>query len=494
MPNDNPLANDAKLQQLLQDVGSIKSDAALASWRTSFLKVYQKYLDPDGVLNARDADGRLAKKLQGLAKASLKVQTLVGSKNISSKQVTAEGWNGINNLNAQMKEAEAAINAFCPKTSKDEDKVGYDKFELGAVLIKDGFHVYEIMTTTKAHILELREGPLDGIIDSNSISIMDFYFRGVDSFIDVMADLGLMGLAKQCVEVYQKVERPKPSEPGPNGEPPQDDYSEFVGGEKGKDPDGVVEKAAPSPKDKVIKGKHRPGKKTKQMSPQGKQGEGRPEREDADEEGKDDADGDGGEGDFVLYWDPTTESFGKMPRDKLAPLIIVQDDKGAEVNNGAIDNGDEKAELVWLLKKLEKKKEKEEKAKGNWLDQIKKEKAAKNGGKSPTNVKGKKKPIKSASERPTSKGGSGWGPSPLEAAGSSSKKAPGRTKSLTKSQKSSPSAARARPAKTSTPGKALSVPVKRSSGFEDYQGKYKSVAPKPASDGWGSVVGGEKKK
>jgi hypothetical protein len=64
--NNNPLKNKAKFQLLLQDVDSIKSDAALASWRKSFSQVFQEYLDPDVILNARDADGRLVNKTPSL--------------------------------------------------------------------------------------------------------------------------------------------------------------------------------------------------------------------------------------------------------------------------------------------------------------------------------------------------------------------------------------------------------------------------------------------
>ena len=534
MTSDNPLSNDDKLKKLLKDVDSIKSDAALATWRKSFLEVYQEYLDPDGVLNARDADGRLIKKLQGLAKASLKVQTLIESKNISKAQVTAEGSRGLTNLTEKCKEGEVAINAFCPKTSKEEDKVGYDKFELGAVLIKDGFQAYEIMTTTQKHIQQLKDGPLADVLDRNQVSILNFYFRGVQSFIDVMADLGLIGLAKQCLKVYKKAPRPKASQPGPNGEPPQDDFSEFKG--KVKDPtgsplldvdddndgDGPSDEPVQSSKSKPKGGFKDPfsGKATSatKSAPNKNPNKNQPDDDEVpeneeEEDNKDEDDGDGDDGQPVLYWDPITGAIGRVSRKKLAPLILKEDEKNPEkeVNVGAIEDSDERTEVIWQLKKLEKKLEKIENSKPNWLDQIKKEKAAakkKAGGNS-----GPKKTVSTPSKRSdtgskTTNGdkdkNNGWGPSPLMAGSSSSSKSKGtRPKTVSNPSKSVSTPSKKKflddgsAAGDNAPAPPSASPstsaLKGNKKYSDYQGKYKTIAPKPANGGWSSVSSNHKK-
>jgi len=385
----NPLANDSKLRRLLDDVDAIKSDALLARWRKSFLSRYQEYLDPDGVLNAHDADARLVKKLQGLARASMKVKNLISSRNIGKRQVTAEGQRGLTNLTDKCQQAEIAINAFCPKTSANEKTVGYDKFELGAVLIKDGFQAYEVMTMSRDFIRELLAESLDGILDRNSKSIIEFYFRGVQSFIDVMADLGLVRLADQCVEIYKEAARPKPSEQGPNGEPAQDDYSEFVGG--GGDGDRRGDAAAPKSRGddaksstKKKKKKKQAGKKPKtgtstKASREGHAGRGDPcdSEEDSDNDG-DEQDGQGGnEGATILYWDPITGSLGRVPRTTVERIVGKGRDN-ASLGKG-ISDSNEKTELIWKLKKLERQLDKEEADKPSWLDEIKREKAARTG-------------------------------------------------------------------------------------------------------------------
>lgn len=165
-------------------------------------------MDPNAILNARDADGRLLVKLQSLAKVSLQVQTLTTAGHMTKTQVTAEGRRALSKWTEEMTIVEKEVAKFCPKTSKDVDKIGYDKYELGAILIEDGFHVYEIMLTNLEFITQLCNGPLEGVLDKNELTIMDYYGREIQSFVDVMRDLGLVNLMKQCMAVYQEETRP----------------------------------------------------------------------------------------------------------------------------------------------------------------------------------------------------------------------------------------------------------------------------------------------
>jgi hypothetical protein len=75
---------------------------------------------------------------------------------------------------------------FIPSTSQDEEKMGYNKFELGAVLIQDGFQVYEILKGTRDIILQLQATILKDIhMSRDNTSIIEFYLRQIQSFCDV---------------------------------------------------------------------------------------------------------------------------------------------------------------------------------------------------------------------------------------------------------------------------------------------------------------------
>ena len=75
---------------------------------------------------------------------------------------------------------------FIPSTSQDEEKMGYNKFELAAVLIHDGFQVYEILKGTRDIIVQLQATILKDIrLSRDSMSIIEFYLRQIQSFCDV---------------------------------------------------------------------------------------------------------------------------------------------------------------------------------------------------------------------------------------------------------------------------------------------------------------------
>jgi hypothetical protein len=469
--SENPFTTDDKLRQLLADVGTIQSGEAFSNWKTSFLKVYRSYLDPDGVLNAREADGRLIQKLQSLARVSLKVESLAEAGHITKAQVTADGRRALGKWTEEMALVEKAVAKFCPKTTKEMDEVGYDKFELGAVLIQDGFQVYDIMLTNCDFNQELREGPLDGLLDKNTLNIVDFYAREMQSFVDIMSDLGLFKLMTQCVSVYQEEPRPDISKEPDILTKPVDQEEVVVDSSHGKGPDQLG-KETKGGKTKIPGKKDKSGKAKKSGSktPASEDGEApkQKENEEEEEEPPPPEEGDGGEGEKIVYFDPKTGNIGLMMRDactEAGDLMFSKDEKGEPQNNGVIESKAEKENLVWLLKKLEKKKPKE----GAWLENIKKEKAArlkaeaKEGKAKRPSVRVKKEPAPGMTTKPVPK-------------------KPVKRLSSTKEMKPS---GFTNPLEQAPPKRKSSAT--RKSEVQDFQGIYNKTAPKPKSDGWNKV-------
>jgi hypothetical protein len=310
---ENPFVSDSKLKQLLEDVDTLESNDAFMKWRKSFLQVYESYLEPDGILNAQDSNDRLIKKLESLAKTSLKVKPLCANGNICQEQVTAEGHRALGNMTEEMRHVEVAVGEFVPKTSKNADEVGYDKFELGAVLIKNGFHAYDIMLSTKDFITELRDGPLDGVLDKNALSIMDFYVRGIQSFVDVMADLGLWKLMKQVVQIYKDGPRPEPMPEPEQEEGPKDQSGEEIISDHGR---GLDE---PSSRISSDAGQGKKGTKST-VDVSGARSKKAPKEEEEvepgvteeEEEPPPPEDGDGVESEMIIHFDPKTNSIVKL--------------------------------------------------------------------------------------------------------------------------------------------------------------------------------------
>jgi hypothetical protein len=481
---ENPFVTDAHLQQLLSNVDNLESEAAFLSWRKSFLKSYSQYLDPDGVLNAKDANHRLLKQLMGLANRGLQVKTLIRNRNIRSPdEVTAEGRRALTNLSEELKVTEQAIHEFMPRTSVDEERIGYDKLELGAVLIQDGFHGYDLMVKTRDYLQQTTETKLEGIVDDNFLKILDFYSRELDSFVQVMEDLGLFNIMKQCVEViYNGKDRPKPKAPKPRRDETDEGDRTTTTGNRIDDPDSLGKSVsqhggkneANGTRGSVMNGSTTNGSKKTTgglrnalggSSHMGSRNEKdkfsnedekleAPEPEEEEEPPPQDGQG-GGESEYLIYFDPKTNSIGRIERNECGAksrLLIDVSKEGKEAYQGVIEDEREKQEIIWLLKKMEKTKPIEM----SWLDKIKQEKAEANKAKGGSQGDKKKMAM-------------------MKSTGSSTRSVTSR--GSTKSEK---------PVYRNpfdVPSEASSSSKKKTT-VEDYQGKYKKVAPKPDSGGW----------
>jgi hypothetical protein len=228
-----------------------------------------------------------------------------------------------------------------PATAEDEETVGYDKFELGAVLIEDGFQVYEILKTTQDMIEKLKP-----VLPSDKVPTINFYLRQIQSFCDVMADLGLMGVMEDVLEMYKVKPRNKNK-----SKPAQSEI--FKPNEKIK-----IQVEKPAPKQKVLD----PNKKYNHFTKfdQGyydpfsgtSPGNDPDEDEDADLEGE----GEGDPDDMIIYFDIKTGRVGKISRGlcQAQQVIVMVNDKGEEKLDGEIHDSAEKEKLIWDLKKAVK--------------------------------------------------------------------------------------------------------------------------------------------
>jgi hypothetical protein len=120
----------------LDDAHTIKSDLQFKGWKDSFIAVYRSYLDPIGVENAHMADARLLRSMEKLADTVVAVKRHVNDGKITEKSQTVMGKRALTNMTDQLAKSEQEISRFMPASGADEELVGYNKFELGAVMIE----------------------------------------------------------------------------------------------------------------------------------------------------------------------------------------------------------------------------------------------------------------------------------------------------------------------------------------------------------------------
>jgi hypothetical protein len=410
------LVQDDKLKALLEGAEDIQSAEHFTHWKDSFLDAFQEYLNPDGVASAREADDTLFVHMETLAKVCVKVQSLTQTQTtngstgtgiiaISSSNITVKGQNALNEWTAEMAKLEQEIKRYLPKSQKEEEIAGYTKMELGAILIRDSFRVYDIMITTRDLIVRLRDGPLkhDGILKPNTINILNFYLSGIDSFCDTIADLGLYKLMNKCQELYKIRPRKKKSKKifqrapvlGEDGEPLLNQPNPLSDSSDSDNPTGgrtfrrqrignfksIMDKGWSSgvTGKEVLDTLNKEGlaKKKRAKNPSSSMGGtrnqpvGGTDSEDSffetvDDESEEEEEEEEEDTEFIYYYDPSTGNIGKISRRlclKEKIPIRLDEESGKEVPEGdVIKEWEEKEKFILEMKDA---------ARGKWKPPVK---------------------------------------------------------------------------------------------------------------------------
>jgi len=478
---ENPIDNDDRLKRLLSKIRKIKSQTAYGTWRKQFLGIYTKYLDKNGILNGKDANYRLLRQLGNL---SNRIRGVVPLLENGTLHASTKGRRLLKNLTTEVVATERKVQELLPKTHADEERFGFDKFELAAVLLEDGFHGYDAMRKSRA-VLEAIVEHIENSEDNdsqntNEIAIFHQYSDSVESFVRVMEDLKLVQIMNHCVDiVYKGSHRPEPKPPPPpsgndddeeeeeeelpedssicsdlegdschvvepktasaprrskpirvdsnrpreSTEPSQtktkpkntkasETVSRKVPTKTKKKPkkqrasslspalgvdndnDGINRQAIPKGSSRSApfsKSSRKPSKKKSSFREDDCNDENRDastndntnnnDSSDSEEEDENEQDqNQGGPPEFLLYFDPKTNAIGRIHREQAlakSTLIVDQNKQTdgaaayADAYQNVVDSQEEKQELIFVLKKLEKQKPPEE----SWLDAIKREKA-----------------------------------------------------------------------------------------------------------------------
>jgi hypothetical protein len=374
---------DARLKQFLQNADEIESIEHFTYWKDEFLKQFRKYLNPEGTATAREADEEIYFHLEKLAEICMKVKTLVKEGVITPERCSVKGQKSINEMISSLAKVEEKIEGYWPKTQEEEVKLGYTKFELAAVLVRDGFRVYGLMVATQDYVDSLDNGPLKDVLKSNQRSIIHYYFRCLDSFAQTMADLGMFKLMQKCVEIYKiRPRKKKKKQYRRNDGDALSDSSMSDDINKGR----MFSKSKQKTKAVIDKGWTAGTTRTEVRKPKDKSGSEHESGHDkkksrgglSEDSSDDDSDSDNHSQtnkvirddeeeeeelvDYLYYFDPVNEVVAKVPRAAcFAERIILSVDAttGKESSpEGVIEEWDGKdgsmgkTELIWKLKEL----------------------------------------------------------------------------------------------------------------------------------------------
>jgi hypothetical protein len=207
-PNDGDGISDETFKGFLvkNSTETIKSVEEFHDWKDDFLNTFHQYLDPIGTATAKKTDEALQEQLEKLANACQTTTKLVEEGKINPEGSSVTGQRSINEMTETMKGCENSIDKdYFPKTKEDEARCGYTKFELAAVLVRDGFQVYGLMCSTRDLIAGLvtEGGVLSEILRPNQLAIVMYYLTCLEAFAETMADLGMYKIMEECQEIYK---------------------------------------------------------------------------------------------------------------------------------------------------------------------------------------------------------------------------------------------------------------------------------------------------
>jgi hypothetical protein len=344
---------DQKLKELLANADEINSIEHFTYWKDEFLETFRNYLDDEETCNAREADEKLYFRMQKLAKMVIQLKDLCKSGSITPDYCNVKGQRAINEFIAELASSEKVMHVYFPKKLEDELAVKYNKFNLAAVLVRDGFRVYDLMITTRDYIVSLRENEMssENVLSKNHNQIIQFYLKEIESFCDCLADLGMYKLMNKCVELYKI--RPR------NRKKKHFDRS-TMGALSDTDDDETTNAGRMFRRRKAnfrsimddgwmsgVTGQEVNNPDEVEQEPDGRSTSKQALEEELPDPTK--------PNEWIYYYDPNTDCLGKIPREKAVRegFVITADECGKEKQDDAVqdwDGPEGKTNLIWTLK------------------------------------------------------------------------------------------------------------------------------------------------
>lgn len=196
--NNNPLQSDPELKTALDNLQDVNSHRSLQTWKASFLDRFEEFLGDDGSTHAFNAYEDFREAMKRFVKYVHQVKAYVAKGDISADRTTVKGRRSLNELNKCLVSIIAKERDLIPSHSKAEQRLGYTKFHLGAVLVRDGFQEHAQLQVCSDTLKHLRDTSLTHIADRQQLEEMENFDKQMIQFQDIMHDLGLSEVMTKC--------------------------------------------------------------------------------------------------------------------------------------------------------------------------------------------------------------------------------------------------------------------------------------------------------
>ncbi len=191
---NNPIRIDPTLKALVEEqLADVNSHRSFKLWKSSFLNRFDTYLTEEGSPLALKQYADFAVSVEGLTKYVDQLQNYVERGDLSLDRTTVRGRNALNEMNKCLVELMEQERDLIPARSSDEKRLGYSKFHLAAMLVRDGFREHERLHHCYQVLAMLKETTdLKHIADRQQLDEIENFEKQLIRFRDIMYDIGLL--------------------------------------------------------------------------------------------------------------------------------------------------------------------------------------------------------------------------------------------------------------------------------------------------------------
>lgn len=194
----NPLKDDTTLRNQMIQLDRIKSRRKWQPWKKSFMKRFESFLDQSGVEKAQEAYEQFSRDMDRTVSLVQKCEEMNKKGDLTNERATVKGRQALNEMVNDLVVRWGAIKEMVPGTGAEEEIHGYNKFMLGAILVRDDFSEYERMEYVYDTIQIMGEETLKEVADRVHIEQFANYQIQFQRFCDLLADLGLYEVMMAC--------------------------------------------------------------------------------------------------------------------------------------------------------------------------------------------------------------------------------------------------------------------------------------------------------
>lgn len=204
----NPTKSDPELKGLLKRLDKVKKYKTFNRWKSKFLDRFTTLIFEKGMGPAEKACNDFAGTLNLTIKCATKLTGFIEKGELSSTKKTVKASLCLSELTKDLTLTNEKLEKLIPSLARDEKKLGFTKYHLGAVLIRQGFHQYITMQQID-DALQAIKTKVGDVADRQQLELFDEYKVRLQRFCDIMADLNLYEIMMKCVEFQ---EAPDPEE------------------------------------------------------------------------------------------------------------------------------------------------------------------------------------------------------------------------------------------------------------------------------------------